>query len=160
MVAGADCQSHKAGGVRGWLSSRGLGIASAVFLAILFLGCMSFTIGGRTYEHDAYTNRYEDGLYVQRGKIRIPAKSEQDVYYPVAYDHPPNVVLEDDHDDCAIIEQQTDHFRVRNNGLFRETMSWCARGTRLPAVVVPTDTLPPQPAATLPPQPAPASPGS
>jgi hypothetical protein len=150
MVAGADCPSRKVGGVRRWLRSRLFGIVSAVILAILFLGCMSFTIGGRTYEHDAYTNCYEDGLYVQRGKIRIPANSEQDVYYPVAYEHPPNVVLEDDHDDCAVIDQQADHFRVRNNGLFRETLSWCARGTRSPAVVGPTVTLPAQPAPASP----------
>ncbi len=109
-------------------SGRGIGLARRIawiascigFLAIC-LGCLS--IGGRT----EVVNR-DDRSSTQSGKATIGAKREMDVYYPVPYAQTPNLELETSGDDCVIVEQKADHFRVKSTSHLTRSVSWTARG--------------------------------
>src|SRR5262249_19832252 len=97
---------------------------SLMFLAIV-LGCMSLSIGGRQGGSSC-----EDGVSEHSGEVKVSAGRELDVYYPVPFASPPNLTLADDCDhvvqvegrpdnfDCVLLEQQFDHFRVKNVGKF------------------------------------------
>lgn len=136
-------------------ASRTLGILSATLLVLMFLGCMSFSVGGRTYQESGHEGIGEDGLYLQRGEVHLPSYGEQDVYYAAPYAHPPNLVLTDN-DDCMVTDQQPDHFRVRNKSLLSQDVSWRARGVRLASAEIPTVAVPSVPTDTLPALPVPA----
>ena len=123
-------------------NTRRLGILAAVTVVLTFLGCMSFTVGGRTYQSPPI-ERMEDGLFVQTGGIHLAAGADQDVYYPVAYAHPPNLTLDDDEsDNFSIVEQQADHFRIHNTSLFSQDATWHARGLHGAPVEPPVEALP------------------
>jgi hypothetical protein len=107
------------------LFRRMVGLCAGLILLSIVLGCMSFSFGGRTeLVHD------EDGAYTQSGTISIPGNHEQDVYYAVAYQSPPNLTLEDSWNTCAITGQWPDHFRVSNPRLFSCELTWKARGIK------------------------------
>jgi hypothetical protein len=120
---------------------------------------MSFSFGGRNYEKHTSESRCEDGLFIQEGTTRLRPRSEQDVFYPVPYAHPPNLELGEDCDDCVILEQKEDHFRVKNQSFFTANVGWQARGIRHPAVTLPVSgpLPPPVQRPTLPSQPIPGS---
>jgi hypothetical protein len=116
---------------------RIMGIASCVVLLATFLGCMS--IGGRT----EIVNR-DDRSSTQSGKVTLAGKQELDVFYPVAYVSPPNLEFEEE---CVVVEQKADHFRVKNTSPFSRVITWTARGvppspsqTALPPAHIPTDS--------------------
>jgi len=125
---------------------------SLMFLAIV-LGCMSLSIGGRQGGSSC-----EEGVSEQSGEVRVSAGRELDVYYPVPFASPPNLTLADDCDhvvqvegrpdnfDCVLLEQQSDHFRVKNVGKFSGVLTWKARGLKAVApptvVAVPTVSSP------------------
>jgi hypothetical protein len=123
----------------------------------VFLGCMSLSIGGRTYESCVHESTSDGELLIQEGETRLRSHSEQDVFYPVPFAQPPNLNLAEDCDDCVILCQAPDHFRVKNKSLFRSTVHWKAKGMKLTPLPPPpaspspkadstsTTTLPPEP---------------
>jgi hypothetical protein len=116
---------------------------------------MSITFGGLSFG----SRTEADGTFCQEGEIHVLKGDEQDVYYPAPYAGPPNLELTDNVDQCLVLEQKPDHFRVRNPGPFESTLHWKARGLRVAAVPVVTPPPPPVPAGPAHPPPCPG-PGS
>lgn len=118
-------------------------------IVAIFAGCMSLNIG-RTSNHVTSEAVSEDGVYLQQGVARIKGGGEFEVHYPVPYQHPPNVELNEDSEHCEIVEQHEDHFKVRNTSPFKAEAHWKARGVRVTPAIAPP-ALP----ATPPPDPPP-----
>jgi hypothetical protein len=104
--------------------SRWSAVTSACLIIATILGCMSITIGGRTEVAQPAD------LLVQEGEITIHGRGELDVYYPVAFASPPNLVIGEMFSWCEVVEQKADHFRIGNTTLLPRTVSWTAKGTR------------------------------
>jgi len=119
-------------------------LAAAAFVLIV-LGCMSFSIGGKTVVRPPDGNPFE-----QSGAIELRPGAEQDIFYAIPYASTPNLEIDSTFDDVDLVEQHPDHFRVRNtsNGLLSRTVEWKARGVK---------GLPLAPITVVPPQPAPAA---
>jgi hypothetical protein len=100
-------------------------------MVLIFLSCMSFSIGDRSAESPPGTNPL-----VQEGEVTVLPGTEQDVYYPIPYASPPNLTIKDFAKECEIVAQEPDHFRIANangtHGGFFE-VKWKARGLRGPA---------------------------
>ena len=130
--------------------SRPVGILAGSITLLIFLGCMSLSIGCRT-EPDSTT--------CQEGKVSLRKGQELDVYYPIPYASPPNLEINWDADECEIIEQKADHFRIRCKRQCEATPHWKARGLKCP----PPGTTPtvivappaPPPSTNSPPSPLP-----
>jgi hypothetical protein len=113
---------------------------------LIFLGCMSFSIGERHIEAPA-----DGSALVQNGEVRVPSGMEQDVYYPIPFACPPNLVIDDCVHEYAIIDQRADHFRIRNlrkAGVMGDALEveWTARGLRARTIAVPVAVSVPLPA--------------
>jgi hypothetical protein len=134
--------------------SRPVGVTAGLLNLAMFLGCMSFAIGGKTYECPPTGCRSEGDVFVQHGQVRLKARGEQDVYYPAPFAGVPNLELGEDCDNFEIVEQKPDHFRVRNRGFFGITAAWTARGVKLAPCGPPAPETPP-PSPALPPEPSP-----
>jgi hypothetical protein len=134
---------------------RSAGVAAGLLNLAMFLGCMSLAIGGKTYECPLTGCRVEGDVFVQHGQVHLKPRGEQDVYYAAPFAGPPNLELGEDCDDCEVVEQKADHFRVRNRGFFRTTAGWTARGVKLTPCGPPAPETPP-PTPALPAEPAPA----
>jgi hypothetical protein len=125
---------------------------AAVTLVLIVLGCMSFSIGGKTVIRTPDDNPFE-----QSGAIELRPGAEQDVYYAIPYASTPNLEIDSTFDDVELVDQHADHFRVRNtsNGLLSRTVEWKARGVKgappAPVTLVPSSPTPSNP----PPPPAP-----
>src|SRR5262245_7547605 len=100
---------------------------SLTFLAFS-LACMSIQIGGRSE-----TTTLEEGTGLQSGTVKIPAGGDMDVYYPIPYAGPPNLTTETTWNDCTVVEQKADHFRVHNPSSFSREVTWRARGMKINA---------------------------
>ena len=114
------------------LLSRQASALAGTILILIFLGCMSLSIGCKTEA---------DGTSGQEGKLSLHHGQEIDVYYPAPYAAPPNLELSGDCDKCEIIEQKADHFRIRCNDACDATPHWKARGLRCPPAVTPPSVL-------------------
>jgi hypothetical protein len=145
-------------GHSGLLAQRLVTAGAALICLVVFLGCMSLNFGTRTevIQHD-------DVSYMQTGTATVPGGQEVEVYYPVPYASPPNLVLSSDWDQCVVVQQKQDHFRVKNNRVFATECKWTARGLKVPPpvapglgppVIVPPPVPPP---AGLPAEPIPVS---
>lgn len=119
--------------MQGFARAIGLGVAGSLLAASL--GCAVLSIGPTT----ADTSNH------QSGKVTIPAGQELDVYYPGPFASPPNLQTETIFDDCLVIEQRPDHFRIKNPSPFSREVRWEARGV----AVVYVDAVP-GPSATVP----------
>jgi hypothetical protein len=102
-------------------------------MVLIFLGCMSFSIGERCVESPPGTTPL-----VQEGEVRVQLGTEQDVYYPIPYASPPNLTIDDLMNECMIVSQEADHFRIRNDGKANMRwgsvpIKWKARGLKGPA---------------------------
>jgi hypothetical protein len=145
-------------GKLGWvLTSRPVGAAALAGLVVIFLGCMSLSIGERkVVEKIVPAECTEEGVLCQEGKVTFQRGSSQVVYYPIPYASPPNLEINQDgpfcfSDDVILVEQKDDHFIVRTNSSGSPvTVRWRARGLRRPAAPVPTPAGP-----ALPPRPVP-----
>ena len=128
-----------------------LAAASLGFVGIV-LGCMSLSIGGRT---EVVQN--EDACYVQNGEVTIPSHQEQDVYYPVPFAFPPHLTISTTFNDCKIVAQCADHFRVKNDEACSRDVTWKARGIRMgtPQALPPVPGPPPLPVPAPGPGPVP-----
>jgi hypothetical protein len=145
---------------------RGPAIVAGAILVLIFLGCMNLSIGGRTYS-TSDASPPEDGVFAQEGTVHVKSDSDLDIYYPVPYQRPPNLVLKGETQTCEIVEQKEDHFRIHNPRGFQIDITWKARGLRLaqapatstPATSASTTSTPTitQTSATLPaPDPTPS----
>jgi hypothetical protein len=134
-----------------------VGVLAAVLLTVVFLGCMSLSFGERT----VVESKTQPDVLEQEGTMPFRGGAEQDVYYPIPYSHPPNLVV--DAFSCEVVEQKEDHFRVKfsHHGVDGRSVPWKARGVRYvpPAPVIPVPApppgLPPAPGPVLPPSGAP-----
>jgi hypothetical protein len=130
-------------------------LAALVTSTLIILGCMSFSLGGRTYQcQSTACHLADDGLWTEKGETHLKVHGEQDVYYPVPFATTPNVELTSDFEHCAIVEQKPDHFRIRNTSGSVVTANWQARGVRTqtasagaavqataaPPIILPTST--------------------
>jgi hypothetical protein len=127
-----------------------LGCGGLLFVGFS-LGCMSFSIGGRTQvvPPPADSTAREDG--VQRGKAFVPAGQEMTVYYPTPYTSTPNLEFEesDNKRNFQIVDQKPDHFRVKNLSPWSADVPWKARGIAVTAARA-TESAAPAPTASQP----------
>ncbi|HEY7428396.1 MAG TPA: hypothetical protein VH682_29455 [Gemmataceae bacterium] len=129
--------------------SRPVGALAGAATVLIILGCMSLSFGGLSIG----CKTEPDGTVCQEGKVSMHQGQELDVYYPVPYTSPPNLVLNGDADKCEIVEQKADHFRIRCKDPYDATPHWQARGLRCPpAAITPTVIVnPPVPPPVPPP---------
>jgi hypothetical protein len=154
-------------GWRGFLLSRKVGVRLGALLILIFLGCMSLQIGGKTVVSP------DESLLEQEGCLDINA-NEQTVYYPIPYQCPPNLEIKADLTVYTLVEQRADRFIIRFSGLRVQKAGWKAKGVRAstlspppplthPEVPVLHTTPPPAaaptPADKLPPAPVPVEAG-
>lgn len=109
---------------------RAAAALSLAALAVIFLGCMSLSFGGRNYT----THPAEDEVLCQQGCISFRACDERTVYYPVPYASPPNLDVNSSCGDVALLDQKPDHFRVAWKGtgptFGTDQVKWKAKGLR------------------------------
>lgn len=113
-------------------------------LALVFLGCMSISIG-----RFSNSTPFEDGTFAQEGEVNVPGNGVLQVFYPAPYASPPNLTAEDTFNHLRIVEQTPGYFRVENTGGLSAKCCWKARGVR--AAVIHPDS----PAGGPPPVPPP-----
>src|SRR4051794_3354359 len=105
-------------------SHAGLAAAALTLLAIASsMGCLSFSFGGRQQPAE------DPSVLAQSGSVTVPKGQVKDVFYPVPYPSPPNLELDDSFHHYVVIDQQADHFRVRNDSGAWD-VKWTARGVR------------------------------
>jgi hypothetical protein len=140
--------SKRFGTLRQFLSLLVVLSAAAVLVAI-GLGCMNICV-------DRSVSTAEDGVWKQTDTVAVPAGHEQDVFYPIPYGNPPNLTISSSFNECVVVAQFPDHFRVKNPDVFEHDVEWVAKGLRVPPmpVVIPVVTVP---AHDLPPAPVPVS---
>ena len=109
------------------LFGRAACAVAACLTVLIILGCM--------------TNNYcsmpegvseADGILTQTGEASLPGSSEQFIYYPVPYSSPPNLELEGTLNYFKLLEQKADGFRIRNEYSLTHSVTWKARGQRIP----------------------------
>jgi hypothetical protein len=105
---------------------RWLALACALVIVICMLGCMSFNFGR------VETVQPADAT-VQTGSVTIPAHQTLDIFYPSPYVVTPNLVVENSWNDCKVVEQKPNQFRINNPGPFAREISWKARGEKVPS---------------------------
>jgi hypothetical protein len=110
------------------LTSRKAGVAAGALILVIILGCMSIAIGNRSTEESSIT---PEGTLVQTGEAMVQDHDTETVYYPVPYISPPNLEISSSFDDCVVVEQAGDHFRVKNPSAFCRKVTWKARGLRV-----------------------------
>ena len=129
------------------VARRLAGAGAATFLLAVILGCMSVSFEGRKniIQHD-------DQTFSQTGKQEVPPGQELEIYYPVPYAGPPNLVAATTFSECQVIEQRPDRFRVKNTTSSPHELTWTARGLKgpPPVVVVPAATAEAVPTAGKP----------
>lgn len=112
-----------------FLDRQGVVAAGAV-LAVIFcsMGCLS--IGGKWVMQSDDSSAFEQSETVGlKGKL-------VDVYYPIPYTSPPHLAITNPHAPLPmaryeIVEQKADHFRLRlEDGAI--SLTWTARGVRMP----------------------------
>jgi hypothetical protein len=96
-------------------------------LSVLFiLGSLILAIIGLTR-----ITSPEEPTFLQEGEVRLAAGGELDVYYAIPFPRTPNLEVNSSASDCVIVEQQADHFRIRNpDPNSAVTAQWKARGLR------------------------------
>jgi hypothetical protein len=136
---------------------RKAGLAAAALIILIILGCMNILIGNRSAEECSVT---AEGTLVQTGEALVQDHCTEIVYYPVPYVNTPNLEISTTFDDCLVVEQAGDHFRVKNPSSFARKVTWKARGLRVAAPQPPATTESPTlPEVAPPPRLLPASEG-
>jgi hypothetical protein len=115
--------------------SRQVAVLAGAAVVLIVIGCMSL--------HDSIN--HEDGTFSQEFTTSLSPGAEIEIYYPVPYTATPHLVLDDGHGDCILTDQQATHFRIRNRSQqYVRTVTWKARGIRVPpGIVVPLPQGPP-----------------
>src|SRR5262249_4362379 len=71
-------------------SSRWVGALAGGMILSIFLGCMSLSIGEKTYKSGC-AEVTADNILVQTGETHLKSCGELDVFYPIPYAHTPNL---------------------------------------------------------------------
>lgn len=101
------------------------------FIAVVTLGCMSWSPGRRTGQGQLAECQTDDnGLYAQNGEINLGPSDELAVYYPVPYASPPFMGWTSDFEKCVLVDLRPDRFVIRNLSLGTNTLHWQAYGNR------------------------------
>lgn len=95
-------------------------------LLALFAALLLSTVAGCLFLDP---NSGED-LFSQEGTIRLLGKSEEEVYYPVAFVRTPNLRLDNYTEQIVVVEQCADRFRIKNLSAAATKVKWTARGTK------------------------------
>jgi len=111
----------------GAIARRLVGIAAATFLLAVVLGCMNISFEGRRH----IVNN-DDQTYSQTGEMEVPPGQELEVFYPIPFASPPNLVIASSFSQCQMIEQRPDRFRVKNPTGLPHEVTWTARGMKGP----------------------------
>ena len=90
----------------------------------LVAATLAWSVGCQAVQISPSTN----DLSHQHGATILPAGQELDVYYPAPFSSPPNLLTKSIFNDCLVVEQQPDHFRIKNPTPFSREVSWEARG--------------------------------
>jgi hypothetical protein len=146
------------------LFSRPAAAVAAATVALIFLGCMSISIGCRTAE-EAKSCADDSGVLTQEGKVPLYVGGRQTIYYPIPYASPPNLELHDPHHYYDITEQKEGYFILCCSGFTgfwqeAQAVTWKARGVRCPPPAPPASAPPAEnapPPALLPPSPEPTT---
>src|SRR5207253_11137581 len=112
--------------------------AAGLLFAGSALGCMSFSIGGRT-EVVA-----PDGSCSETGTAYLLPGEDLFVYYPIPFVSPPNLVLANKYasQQYQLIEQRSDGFRLKNlDALGNASIEWTARGIKVVPTAAPPITV-------------------
>ena len=118
---------------RSLVFSRPAALVAALLTTIIVVGCMSLNL-----------NTDDPSILVQTNSIEVQAGQELEVFYAAPYAGPPNLVIDDWHNDCVVTEQKENRFRVKNNNAtWVRTVRWTARGQRAPTPVRDATTRPP-----------------
>jgi hypothetical protein len=73
-----------------------------------------------------------DGILEQEGEVTLARGAIQDVYYPVPYISPPNLTVDSPLQECALVSQKVDHFRVENTCTSGSVSAhWKAKGVKV-----------------------------
>jgi hypothetical protein len=128
------------------LISRPMALGAAVLSTAIILGCMnfSFSVGGSEHKNG------DEEVLCQEGETTLQPGQSLEVFYPIAYEHPPNLELSSTFNEYDIIDQRMDCFRVRNRDQLHTTsITWKARGTKCLPKPVPVEgpAITPAPAA-------------
>ena len=110
---------------------RLLGAAAGTFALAVILGCMNISFEGR--RHIIHN---DDQTYSQTGTLEVPAGQELEIFYPMPYAAPPNLVVTSTFSECLIVEQRPDHFRVKNTMSSPRELTWTARGLKGPPAMI------------------------
>jgi hypothetical protein len=113
--------------VRRW--ERRVAIAGGVAFFVCVLGCMSLNFGRMETVQPVEAN-------VQTGKVTIPANQTLEVFYPTPYVVTPNLVVDSTWNDCKIVEQKANEFRIQNPSSFAREITWKTRGEKMPPEVL------------------------
>ena len=118
--------------VQEMLFSKTAAAAAAGLGAVIVLGCMNLSLGGK---HDEVCKPVVEEIptFEQVGKIPIRAGHDPVVYYPVAFASPPNLEVEDPFGLCDVVEQKENCFKVHfhaNVTSSPQSLTWKARGIR------------------------------
>ena len=108
---------------------RGVAVIGALTFFAFVLGCMSLNFGRMETVQAPDSN-------VQSGSVTIPAHQTLDVFYPNPYVVTPNLVVENTWNDCKIVEQRPNQFRIHNPGAFAREITWKTRGEKVPTEVL------------------------
>jgi hypothetical protein len=115
-------------------------------------GCLSTSTTLRTGSESANSD-----TVVQSGKVVVPARSFQDVYYDVPYATIPKLEISDTWSRCVLATQSPTRFRVSNSSHSDVTVEWKARGIKAPPAPPPVVRAPQLRSPSPAPIPAPPS---
>jgi hypothetical protein len=111
-------------------------LGTVAFIGIV-VGCMSFSIGGKTVIKSDEANAFE-----QEGAVELRPLEVRDIYYPIPYAAPPNleITCTFHNNDIDLVDQHAEFFRIRNTSTqWSRDVDWKSRGVK---------TLPPPPPVT------------
>jgi len=148
---------------RSTLFSRAAVAAAGVAAVLVVAGCMGITFNREQVVHDPPVVKVDpeappdrddatrgyppgDGVLEQEGVVTVPRGVAQDVYYPVPYISPPNLTVDSPFQNCVVISQKADHFRVQNASGNSTPLDahWRAKGIKVLLTAAPVTTAVPQ----------------
>jgi hypothetical protein len=128
------CQSKW---LKGTVQTNRAGRITGPLIAVFCIGSLSLALFSLVRPSEP-----DQAMLLQQGEMRLGAGAELVVYYPIPYPRIPNLEVRTA-SDCVIVEQQADHFRVRNlDPNTPATAQWKARGLQWTRPVAPLSATP------------------
>jgi len=108
---------------------RAFAALGAAAFFVFALGCMSLNFG-------SVETRSESSPNAETGTVTLPANQTIEVYYPNPYLATPNLRVENSGNDCIVVEQKPNYFRIQNRTANAREITWKARGEKIPSDVL------------------------